>query len=54
VVLLDEPLTGLDSEIYESVITDLTAALKKSQASVVWVTHNLTEAKRVASAIIHL
>ena len=54
VVLLDEPLTGLDSEIYESVITDLTSALKKSQASVVWVTHNLTEAKRVASAIIHL
>lgn len=54
VVLLDEPLTGLDSAIYESVITDLTAALKKSQASVVWVTHNLSEAKRVASDIIHL
>ena len=54
VVLLDEPLTGLDSEIYESVITDLTAALKKSQASVVWVTHNLSEAERVASEIIRL
>ena len=54
VVLLDEPLTGLDSEIYESVITDLTAALKKSQASVVWVTHNLNEAERVASEIIRL
>lgn len=54
VVLLDEPLTGLDSEIYESVITDLTAALKESQASVVWVTHNLNEAERVASEIIRL
>jgi thiamine transport system ATP-binding protein len=54
VVLLDEPLTGLDSEIYESVITDLTAALKGSQASVVWVTHNLNEAERVASEIIRL
>jgi len=54
VVLLDEPLTGLDSEIYESVITDLTSALKNSGASVVWVTHNLPEAQRVASQIIHL
>lgn len=54
VVLLDEPLTGLDSEIYESVITDLTSALNNSGASVVWVTHNLPEAQRVASQIIHL
>ena len=54
VVLLDEPLTGLDSEIYESVIADLVVALKKSKASVVWVTHNLNEANRVASEIIHL
>ena len=54
VILLDEPLTGLDSEIYESVITDLTSALKNSGASVVWVTHNLPEAQRVASEIIHL
>lgn len=54
VVLLDEPLTGLDSEIYESIITDLTSALRNSRASVVWVTHNLSEAQRVASDIIYL
>lgn len=54
VVLLDEPLTGLDEATYETVIDDILEMLRKTRASVIWVTHNEVEASRVANRVIRL
>jgi thiamine transport system ATP-binding protein len=54
VVLLDEPLTGLDQTTYEPVLNDVMMMLRSSHASAIWVTHDETEAARVAKRIIRL
>ena len=54
VVLLDEPLTGLDPDTYMSVRNDVLLELRSGGTSVIWVTHDEAEAASVADRIIRL
>jgi NitT/TauT family transport system ATP-binding protein len=50
-LLMDEPLSALDSQTREILMADLTALLDDSKMSVVYVTHNLDEAVRLADRV---
>ena len=54
VLLLDEPLAGLDKETHDSLITDLARVLKQTATTVLLVTHNQSEAAILATSIIEL
>ncbi len=54
VVLLDEPLTGLDPDTYSAVRDDVLLELHRVGASAIWVTHDEIEAASVADRIIRL
>lgn len=51
VLLLDEPLSGLDQETHDSLIIDLARVLKQSATTAVLVTHDRSEADFLASEI---
>jgi thiamine transport system ATP-binding protein len=48
VVLLDEPLTGLDRELHDQLVTELAELLHDSDATALLVTHDLDEAAAIA------
>jgi thiamine transport system ATP-binding protein len=54
VLLLDEPLTGLDAETHAALATDLAETLKNTQITALLVTHDLTDAQTLAQEILSL
>ncbi|MCA1410960.1 ABC transporter ATP-binding protein [Bradyrhizobium sp. NBAIM20] len=50
-LLMDEPLSALDSQTREILMADLTALLDGTKISVIYVTHNLDEAVRLADRV---
>jgi thiamine transport system ATP-binding protein len=54
VLLLDEPLTGLDAELHERLLLDLRNILDTSDTTCILVTHDLDEASRLATSIVRL
>ncbi len=49
VLLLDEPLSGLDQETHESLISDLARVLKQTTTTALLVTHDQSEADLLAN-----
>lgn len=54
VMLMDEPLSALDSQTRELLMDDLIALWSRQQFTAVYVTHNLAEAVRLGHAIVVL
>jgi len=54
VLLLDEPLAGLDQETHESLINDLARVLKQTTTTALLVTHDQLEAAILAGSTIEL
>ena len=54
VLLLDEPLTGLDEDLHDQLMLDLKVILKESNTTTVLVTHDKVEAQALASAMLNL
>ena len=54
VLLLDEPLTGLDRELHDRLVVDLATVLRSTGTTAVLVTHDRDEAGAVADRIISL
>lgn len=54
VLLLDEPLTGLDQELRSRLATELADVLRSTGTTSVWVTHDVDEAEQVADGVLHL
>ena len=53
-LLLDEPLTGLDRELHDRLAVEVRAILESQHTTAVWVTHDADEAALVASRTIAL
>jgi NitT/TauT family transport system ATP-binding protein len=51
VLLMDEPLSALDSQTRELLMEDLSSLLEGTNLSVIYVTHNLDEAVRLADRV---
>lgn len=54
VLLLDEPLTGLDRDLREHLAVEIEQVLRATETTAVWVTHDADEAERVADRVVHL
>jgi thiamine transport system ATP-binding protein len=54
ILLLDEPLTGLDAALHDRMLGDLTTLLRTRGTTVVHVTHDMTEAAAFASRIVDI
>lgn len=54
VLLLDEPLTGLDRDLREHLAVEIEQVLRETETTAVWVTHDADEAERVADRVVHL
>ena len=54
VLLLDEPLTGLDHDLRDRLAEELGQVLQQASTTAVWVTHDAEEASRVAHRTVHL
>ena len=54
VLLLDEPLAGLDKETHDSLMTDLARVLKETATTALLVTHDQTEAEFLETSMIEL
>ena len=54
VLLLDEPLTGLDPELHDRLATDLAALLRRTGTTALMVTHDLAEAATIADRTVTL
>lgn len=54
VLLLDEPLTGLDQETHDALVTDLGRILRNSRTTTLLVTHDLDEARALGDTIVEL
>jgi thiamine transport system ATP-binding protein len=54
VLLLDEPLTGLDRELHDRLAGEVATVLRTTGITAVWVTHDRAEAGAVADRIITL
>ena len=54
VLLLDEPLTGLDTELHDRLLEDISKILRSSKTTVVHVTHDLREATALSSRIVQI
>lgn len=53
-LLLDEPLTGLDAELHDRLMIDVADLLRTEQITAIWVTHDEAEASAVSSRIVDL
>jgi thiamine transport system ATP-binding protein len=53
-LLLDEPLTGLDEELHDRLATDLAAVLRRAGVTAVLVTHDRDEAASIADRTVRL
>ena len=54
VLLLDEPLTGLDPELHDRLVVDVAAVLRATGTMAVLVTHDHDEAAAIADRIVRL
>lgn len=54
VLLLDEPLTGLDPSLHERLQAEVASVLRAAGTTSVWVTHDEAEAGRVSDRIVRL
>lgn len=54
VLLLDEPLTGLDRDLHDRLMVDVAAILRRVGTTAVWVTHDADEAATVADRVVQL
>lgn len=54
VLLLDEPLTGLDRELHDQLAVDVGDILREASTTAIWVTHDVDEAKASAHRIVHI
>ena len=54
VLLLDEPLTGLDEALHDRLLDDLIALFDRRGTTVVHVTHDITEARHLSSRVIDI
>jgi thiamine transport system ATP-binding protein len=54
VLLLDEPLTGLDRALHDRLLDEIAAILRRVGTTAVWVTHDLAEADAVADHVVRL
>jgi len=54
VLLLDEPLTGLDTELHDRLLEDISKILRASKTTVVHVTHDHREATALSSRIVQI
>lgn len=54
VVLLDEPLTGLDRELHDQLAVELGALLRATNTTSILVTHDPEEAATIADRTLHL
>ena len=54
VLLLDEPLSGLDSQLHDRLLRDLSDLLERKNTTVVHVTHDQNEAKTFADRIVDI
>jgi thiamine transport system ATP-binding protein len=54
VLLLDEPLTGLDRELHDRLVDEVATVLRATGITAVLVTHDRAEADAVADRIINL
>lgn len=54
IVLLDEPLTGLDRELHDRLASEVSALLRDANATALLVTHDPGEAAIIADRIVHL
>jgi thiamine transport system ATP-binding protein len=53
-ILLDEPLTGLDRELHDRLAEEVRDVLVRTRSTALWVTHDATEAEMVATRTLHL
>ena len=53
-LLLDEPLTGLDKDLHDSLATELRETLKKTGVMALLVTHDQSEAEHIADRVVRL
>ena len=54
VLLLDEPLTGLDAALHDRLLGDIAAILRSSNTTVIHVTHDLREASTLSNRIVDI
>lgn len=54
VLLLDEPLTGLDRTLHDELLGEVAAILRAAETTAVWVTHDLGEADAVGDRTVRL
>lgn len=54
VLLLDEPLTGLDRPLHERLQVEVAGIVRASGTTAVWVTHDRTEAATVSDRVVEL
>ncbi len=54
ILLMDEPFSGVDAALKSSLMDILESIIKERQTTVVYVTHELTEALRLADRIVEL
>ena len=54
VLLLDEPLTGLDAELHDRLLSDISTMLASLRTTVVHVTHDMVEASALSTRIVHI
>lgn len=54
VLLLDEPLSGLDRDLHDRLMADVAEILDRAGTTAVWVTHDRDEADTVADRVVEL
>lgn len=54
VLLLDEPLTGLDRELHDRLLDDLATIMRSERTTSLLVTHDVTEAEAIADRVVTL
>jgi thiamine transport system ATP-binding protein len=54
VLLLDEPLTGLDRDLHDRLLGEIIAILRRVGTTAVWVTHDVAEAETATDRIVRL
>ena len=52
--LLDEPLTGLDSQLHERLLRDIADILRTLKTTVIHVTHDLEEASTLSQRVVQI
>jgi thiamine transport system ATP-binding protein len=54
VLLLDEPLTGLDNDLHDRLAEEIPAMLRAAATTAIWVTHDPAEAATVATRSVRM